>query len=44
MTPTGAKGTIVSGVLNLVTTPYGTNTFNTTGDVVASLPYTYTVG
>jgi hypothetical protein len=43
ITPTGAKGTVVSGILDLVTTPYGTRAFNTTGDVVASLPYTYTV-
>ncbi|HVN11835.1 MAG TPA: S8 family serine peptidase [Kineosporiaceae bacterium] len=44
VTPAGAKGSVTSGVLNLVTTPYGTTSFNTTGDVVARLPYAYTVG
>jgi hypothetical protein len=39
--PAGATGT-VSGVLNLVTTPSGTAVFNTTGDVLAAVPYSYT--
>jgi hypothetical protein len=38
--PAGATGT-VSGVLNLVTTPSGTPLFNTTGDVLAAVPYSY---
>jgi len=36
----GASGT-VNGLLNLVTTPIGTAFFNTTGDVLATIPYTY---
>ena len=44
ITPKGAKGSVTSGVLNLVTSVYGTSKFNTTGDVVANIPYTYTVG
>jgi hypothetical protein len=44
ITPTGAKGSVTSGVLNLVTSVYTPGAFNTTGDVVASVPYTYTVG
>jgi hypothetical protein len=38
--PSGAKGTF-SGVLHLVTTPIGTPFFNTTGDVLATIPYSY---
>ena len=44
ITATGATGSTVSGLLNLVTTPHGmANSFNTTGDVIATLPYGYTV-
>lgn len=44
ITPTGAKGSKHSGVLNLVTTPIGVaNLFNTTGEVLAALPYSYRV-
>ncbi|HEY3632387.1 MAG TPA: hypothetical protein VGL21_15880, partial [Jatrophihabitantaceae bacterium] len=42
--PSGRKGTHVSGTLNLVTTPLGAPTFNTTGDLLAQLPYSYTIG
>ena len=42
--PTAAKGRTVSGVLNLVTTPLGVaHVFNTTGEVLATVPYQYTV-
>ncbi|MGI8680245.1 MAG: S8 family serine peptidase [Jatrophihabitans sp.] len=42
--PTARKGTTVTGVLNLVTPPAGVaNVFNTTGEVLAALPYSYTV-
>jgi hypothetical protein len=42
--PTAAKGSTVSGVLHLVTTPIGVaGVFNTTGEVLADLPYSYTV-
>ena len=44
VTPTGAKGTVVSGVLNLVTSPFTPVPFNATGDVIAQVPYTYTIG
>jgi hypothetical protein len=44
ITPAGASGTAVSGVLNIVTTPQGVaGVFNTTGDVIATLPYSYTI-
>jgi len=36
----GATGTF-NGLLNLVTTPIGTPAFNTTGDVLAVIPYSY---
>lgn len=36
----GAKGT-QTGTLNLVTTPIGTPFFNTTGDLLAAIPYSY---
>ena len=37
ITPAGASGTAVSGVLNIVTTPQGVaGIFNTTGDVIAT--------
>lgn len=43
--PTGKKGTQVSGVLNIITPPsFAYPTFNTTGDVLAQVPYSYTVG
>jgi hypothetical protein len=38
--PVGATGT-VSGLLNLVTTPLSTPVFTTTGDVLATVPYSY---
>ena len=45
ITPTGKAGSKVNGVLHLVTPPLGIdNVFNTTGEVVANLPYSYTVG
>ncbi len=41
----GHSGQKISGVLNVVTTPYGTPSgYNPTGDVVAILPFSYTVG
>jgi len=42
--PTAAPGSTVSGVLNVVTAPTSTAVFTTTGEVLASLPYAYTVG
>ena len=45
ITPTAKVGTVVSGVLNVITPPsFAYATFNTTGDVVTQLPYSYTVG
>jgi Subtilase family len=49
ITPTAAKGTSVSGTLNLVTVPNlpsgsGGLPFTTTGEVVRTLPYAYKVG
>jgi hypothetical protein len=45
ITPSGNKGDQVSGVLNIYTTPsFAYATFNTTGDVLAQVPYSYTVG
>jgi Subtilase family len=44
ITPTAKKGSTVKGVLNIVTTPSGTPLFDTTGDVLLAVPYTYTVG
>ncbi|MEO6703763.1 MAG: S8 family serine peptidase [Jatrophihabitantaceae bacterium] len=45
ITPSGAKGTKVSGVLNIYTPPsFAYATFNTTGDVLAQVPYSYTIG
>jgi subtilisin family serine protease len=41
--PAGARGT-VSGLLNLVTTPIATPLFATTGDVLATVPYSYQAG
>jgi hypothetical protein len=47
LTPKGAKGSVVHGVLYLVTAPTGIATANTqigtTGSVLAAIPYTYTV-
>ena len=44
VTPSGATGSRHSGVLNLVTTPLGiAGLFNTTGEVLAALPYRYTI-
>jgi hypothetical protein len=45
ITPTARKGTKVSGVLNIITPPsFAYATFNTTGDVLTQVPYSYTVG
>jgi len=45
ITPSGKKGTKVSGVLNIYTPPsFAYATFNTTGDMLAQVPYSYTVG
>ena len=45
ITPTAKVGTVVSGVLNVITPPsFAYATFNTTGDVLTQLPYRYTVG
>ncbi len=45
ITPSGKPGTKVSGTLNIYTPPsFAYATFNTTGDMVAQLPYSYTVG
>ena len=42
--PTGKVGRTVRGVLHLVRPPVGVaNLFNTTGDILANLPYSYTV-
>ncbi|MGK4579957.1 S8 family serine peptidase [Kitasatospora sp. HPMI-4] len=47
VTPTAPKGSTVSGVLYLVTTPHSVPTANnqmgTTGSVLAAIPYSYTV-
>ncbi len=44
VTPGGKSGSTVSGVLHLVTPPVGVaQVFNTTGEVVADVPYSYTV-
>ncbi|MFE0458510.1 S8 family serine peptidase [Kitasatospora sp. NPDC058965] len=47
LTPQGAKGSVVHGVLYLVTTPGGTqlanNAMAVTGSVLAAIPYSYTV-
>jgi hypothetical protein len=43
--PTGKVGSTVQGVLNIYTPPsFAYPTFNTTGDLLAQIPYTYTVG
>lgn len=45
ITPSGAVGSKVSGLLNVYTTPsFAYPTFTTTGDVLATVPYSYTVG
>ena len=45
ITPNAKKGTVVNGVLNVYTPPtFAYPTFNTTGDLLATLPYSYTVG
>ncbi len=42
--PTAKAGATVRGVLHLVTTPISVaNLFNTTGEVLANVPYAYTV-
>ena len=41
VTPAAGTPAHVSGVLNVVTTPVGHPQFNTTGDVLAALPYSY---
>ncbi|MEV7938055.1 S8 family serine peptidase [Kitasatospora sp. NPDC088264] len=47
VTPTGAKGSTVHGVLYLVSAPSSVatanNTLGTTGSVLAAIPYSYTV-
>ena len=43
ITPTAAVGSTVTGVLNLVTPVIGAGSLNTTGEVVATVPYSYTV-
>ena len=42
--PNGIVGKTVSGSLIIYTPPAFLSAFNTTGDVLASVPYTYTVG
>ena len=37
-------GTVVKGVLNVYTPPAFLSFANTTGDLLAQVPYTYTVG
>jgi hypothetical protein len=45
VTATGTKGSKHTGVLNLVTPPLGVaGVFNTTGEVLAALPYSYKIG
>ena len=44
ITPTGKAGTKVNGVLHLVTPPTQVRNVNPTGEVLANLPYSYTVG
>lgn len=45
ITPTAKPGTAVSGVLDIYTPPsFAYATFNTTGDLLAQIPYSYTVG
>ena len=56
ITPTAKAGTVVHGVIYLVTSPFtgtdnlsgalggGLGTVQTSGDLLAALPYTYTVG
>ena len=45
ITPTGKKGSTVSGSLFIYTTPsFAYSTFNTTGDVLAQVPYSYKIG
>lgn len=42
--PTAAKGTKVSGILNIITPPsFAYPKFNTTGDIVTRLPFAYVV-
>ena len=44
ITPSGSSGSAVSGMLNLVTTPVGVpGEYNTSGDILATLPYSYTI-
>ncbi|MDH6125832.1 S8 family serine peptidase [Kitasatospora sp. GP82] len=48
LTPSGAKGSTVSGVLYLVSAPGGVATANNslgiTGSILAAVPYSYTIG
>lgn len=45
ISPTAAKGSTVSGSLFIYTTPsFAYASFNTTGDVLAQVPYSYKVG
>ena len=55
ITPSGTSGAVVHGVLYLVTSPFngsgtlggaiggGLGAVNTSGDVLAAIPYTYTI-
>jgi hypothetical protein len=45
ITPTAKVGSLVRGLLNVYTPPsFAYPTFNTTGDLLAQIPYSYTVG
>ncbi|MHA3700604.1 S8 family serine peptidase [Jatrophihabitans sp. YIM 134969] len=44
ITPTAKVGAVVKGVLNVYTPPAFLSAFYTTGDVLATVPYSYTVG
>ncbi|MCW2522787.1 MAG: hypothetical protein JWO63_1122 [Frankiales bacterium] len=42
--PKGAKGSVVKGSLNIVTPQYGVGAVVTSGDVLATIPYSYKIG
>jgi hypothetical protein len=45
ITPTGTKGSTVSGLLNIITPPsFANSAFNTSGDLLAQIPYSYKIG